>query len=61
MVLPKYENVPYIKLSEGVYFGVIDIVGSIMQNEDKIGNLEVDDWISYKEYIKRQFTIMAQS
>ena len=31
-VLPKYQNVPYIEITIGSHFGVIDILGSIVQN-----------------------------
>lgn len=31
-VLPKYQNIPYIEITLGSHFGVIDILGSIVQN-----------------------------
>ena len=33
-VLPKHKNTKYININQGNYFGVIDIVGCILQNQD---------------------------
>jgi len=31
-VLPKYKNATYIEISVGAHFGIVDIVGSILQH-----------------------------
>jgi hypothetical protein len=54
-VLPKYNNAYYIKIGEGNHFGLIDIIGSLLEG----GHEDFDNWINYKDNIKRQFTIMA--
>ena len=48
-VLPKYENAKYMTVSSGVDFGMEDIVGSIIKNEENIQ----DDWISHKDTLIR--------
>ena len=47
-VLPKHQNSKYISVKEGSYFGVSDIIGSVLQNDHSI-----DDWISHMTIIKR--------
>jgi len=44
-VLPKYENAKYIRVKSGSEFGMEDLVGSIIRNEENIQ----DDWISHKD------------
>lgn len=54
-VLPKHSNTRYINLTDGHHFGIIDIVGSILQND----NFQFDDWVTHQDKIKRNFTVMA--
>jgi CRP-like cAMP-binding protein len=54
-VLPKFDNAKYIHITTGTNFGMEDIVSSIIKNED----IDQDDWISKKDIMTRQFTIMA--
>lgn len=54
-VLPKYDNTKYIDVQDGSDFGSEDIVGSVMK-EDFI---KEEDWISQKDKLTRQFTVMA--
>ena len=57
-MLPKHRNLEYIDISEGSYFGIIDIVGGMA----KINHLEdMENWLSYKESLKRQFTVMSST
>ena len=37
-VLPKHKNTKYIDINQGNYFGVIDIVGCILQNQDNFND-----------------------
>jgi len=53
-VLPKYKNTAFINIDVGAHFGIIDIVGSVLQSK-----FDMDDWISHKDILKRQFTVMA--
>ena len=53
-VLPKYKNTSYIDIIQGSYFGIIDIVGSILQTKH-----DLDNWIAHKDILQRQFTVMA--
>jgi len=53
-VLPKYENTRYININVGDHFGVIDIVGSCQTN-----SIFLDDWGNNKNFLQRQFTVMA--
>ena len=52
--LQKFNNVKYVDLDEGMYFGVIDIVHSIYTQ-----NVELDRWINSKDKMTRNFTCMA--
>jgi hypothetical protein len=56
-VLPKHNNVKYINVDIGSYFGIMDIVCSVLQNDA----FNLDDWISKKDKMKRQFTIMSET
>lgn len=40
-MLPKYENVKYINVKVGNNFGIEDIIGSIIKNEE----IDQDDWM----------------
>ena len=53
-VLPKYKNATFIDINVGAHFGIIDIVGSILQ-----AKLDLDSWINHKDLLQRQFTIMS--
>lgn len=52
-VLPRHQNLMYIKLDAGFYFGVSCIVGSFMDKDD----FKIEEWLSYRDRLKRQFTI----
>ena len=54
-VLPKFDNAKYLHISQGSNFGMEDIVGSIIKNDD----IDQDDWISRKDKMIRQFTIIS--
>lgn len=54
-VLPKYENSKFIDIPSGLDFGIEDIMGSILKDEF----VKEEDWISQKERLIRQFTVMA--
>lgn len=56
LVLPRHANIKYIEIMPGNFFGIIDIVGSMLSAEAD----EFDNWITYKEKLKRQFTSQAQ-
>ena len=47
-VLPKYKNATYIDITVGAHFGVIDIVGSILNNR-----LDLDKWLNHKDILQR--------
>jgi hypothetical protein len=55
MVLPKHENVSFVKITKGHQFGIVDIIGSILIHED----VHSDDWFVRKDKLKRQFTVMS--
>jgi hypothetical protein len=40
----------------GYAFGVIDIIGSVYKND----NLEIENWYTRKDLMKRQFSIMSR-
>ena len=52
--LPKYDHVPYIKVSKYNHFGIIDIVASSIKN-----NFCLDKWWSNYHHLKRDFSIRA--
>ena len=49
LVLPRHANIKYIEIMPGNFFGIIDIVGSMLSAEAD----EFDNWITYKEKLKR--------
>ena len=55
-VLPAFDNVGYIDIEIGNVFGIIDIIGSA-QSKD----IEFEEWFQKKQFLQRQFTIMATS
>lgn len=55
MVLPRHSNIKYIDIRPGNFFGIIDIVGSMLSIEAT----QMENWIEYKEKLKRQFTAQA--
>lgn len=55
-VLPRHQNLMYIRLSPGLYFGVSCIVGSFLDKDD----FSIDHWICNKDRLKRQFTIQCK-
>ena len=54
-VHPSFRNTRYISIENGDHFGILDIVGTVSQNE----SIELYEWYSKKHLIKRQFTIQA--
>ena len=42
-VLPEFSNLMYIKFHVGCHFGVLDIIGSCLENE----NFVEDEWPKY--------------
>ena len=57
MVLPKHENTRYVNYKVGNTFGVVDIIGSTLCQE----NMELDEWFLRKDLLKRQFTVMSST
>ena len=58
-VLPNQCNAKYIDIPLGAYFGIVDIIGCILNTEN--GYQKVSDWILYKSSLKRQFTVLANT
>ena len=54
--MPRYKNLMYVSLSKGQHFGISCIVGSFIDH----GNFDIDDWISHRDCLKRQFTIQCK-
>ena len=48
-VLPRHENLMYIKLTPGLHFGISCIVGSFMDED----NFDIDTWIEFRDKLKR--------
>ena len=51
-VLPRHRNLMYIEINRGHQFGISCIVGSFSENND----FDLDNWISHRDKLKRQFT-----
>lgn len=49
MVLPKHDNTRYVDYNIGNTFGVVDIIGSTLSQE----NMELDEWFLRKDLLKR--------
>lgn len=56
-VLPKHKNAKYITIKPGSQFGIIDIVGCILQLEHD----EQEDVLDKKSLLRRQFTVMSDT
>jgi hypothetical protein len=52
-VLPIVKNYPYISIEHGDHFGVIDIVGSQLEDDES----ELDDWFENRNNLKRFFSV----
>lgn len=48
-VLPRHSNIKYIEIKSGNFFGIIDIVGSMLTIEAE----DFENWNHYKEKLKR--------
>jgi hypothetical protein len=57
-VLPRHSNVKYFELVEGCYFGVTDIIASLLNIQSKV---DLEEWIQYKDKLKRFSTLMTQT
>jgi hypothetical protein len=57
-VLPKRNNFKYINISRGYKFGFVDIISSILANDD-IDNDNMNSWTFRPDKMQRQFTIMS--
>lgn len=55
-VLPSFDNTAYIRIGVGDHFGIIDIVGS-----SAIKNFEIDKFMENKNFLQRQFTVIANN
>ena len=52
-VLPRYSNIKYIDIEQGKYFGLIDILGSMLAND----TTDFAVGFQQKDLLKRQFTV----
>ena len=57
-VLPKHDQINYINIDVGATFGTIDIIGSILKHSE--GYEMLNDWITHKDKMKRQFTVCSK-
>lgn len=55
-VLPRHENLMYLKLTPGLHFGVSCIVGSFMDED----NFDIETWIEFRDKLKRQFSVQCK-
>lgn len=60
-VLPKHNNFKYIDINTGHEFGMLDVIGSILQADDGEGvdDRLLEDLTYQRDKLKRQFTVMA--
>ena len=47
----------YIKINEGNHFGLVDIIGSMLENNNDFS--QINSWTNYRDKLRRQFTVMA--
>ena len=57
-VLPKHGNFKYIDIDIGMHFGVIDIIASLLSDDECLSEL-LENWITKKEKLKRHFTVIS--
>lgn len=57
----RFNNFKYVKFTDKSHFGVIDIIGSMMEFADdhSVGHV-VNNWILYKERLMRHFNVATQ-
>lgn len=56
-VLPRYQNVQYIKIRKGNHFGVMDIIGSIRDHDP---DAEITScWFKLRTHLTRQFSVLS--
>ena len=53
----KYNNLKFVDFPEGCFFGIVDIIGSVLGDVCEIRNNEADvaaieDWMSFKDRLK---------
>lgn len=53
--MPRHHNIKYVDYPEGSHFGVMDIISSCIKLD-----IELDDWASNVDKLKREFTVMSQ-
>jgi hypothetical protein len=54
MVLPRHQNIKYIDFNIGCTFGISDIVGGCLEEEN---NFNIEEWIYRKEFLRRHFSV----
>lgn len=54
-MLPRYANIKYININIGAAFGIVDIIGNMLLDEDR-SNFTLDD----PKCGDRQFTVMSE-
>jgi len=54
-VLPEYKNLPYISISNNNHYGLIDIVGSSIEE-----GFDIKSWYDHFYQLKRHFSIKAK-
>ena len=57
-VLPKHGMFKYIDIDIGMHFGVIDIIASLLSDDECLSEL-LENWITKKEKLKRHFTVVS--
>ena len=57
----RFNNFKYVNFTDRTHFGVIDIIGSMMEfAEDHSVDHVVNNWILYKERLMRHFNVATQ-
>lgn len=55
-MLPRHHNLMYIRLEDGLYFGLTCIIGSSMDQEES----SIDNWMYTKDKLKRMNSVQCK-
>jgi len=57
-VLSQYNNLKYVDIDPGMHFGLTDVISSLIEKDMQISEI-IENWISRKDILRRQFTVVA--
>jgi len=59
MVHRKFEDIKFLNLDQGCYFGITDIIYSAVRDLDD--KMDLENWFNFRENIKRFATVISET